>query len=300
MSRGKRVGIAVAAAIASLALLAPAAQANHHLMKITEVYPGTGANPDSSYVEMRMYSAGETVVNGQSIRTYNATGTEIHSFAMTHNLTKGQNQSTVLIGDSFPPNAVTADFTDTALGTNLVPAGGAICFTSTVFGAIDCASWGNFIGNAQLPSSAGAPAAAIPDGSALTRDFSAGCPTALEVSDDTNNSSADFYLLDPDDLDPTPNSVTPTADLCAKPNTTLTSKPARKTKDKTPTFKFKSSPTGATFQCKLDKGSYKTCTSPTTARKLKLGDHTFSVRAKNQNGTDSSPAKAKFEVVKKK
>jgi hypothetical protein len=300
MHRGKGVGIAVAAAFASLAVLAPAAQANHHLMRITEVYPGTGANPDSAYVEMTMYSAGETVTNGQSIRTYNATGAEIHSFAMPGNLAKGNNQSTVLIGDSFPPNAVSADFTDTMLGTNLIAGGGAVCFTSTAFGPIDCVSWGNFTGNAVLPSSAGTPAQAIPDTSGLTRDISAGCPTALEASDDTNNSSADFDLIGFADLDPTPNTVTPTADLCAKPDTKLTKKPKAKTKDRTPTFKFSSTSGGASFQCKLDKGSYKPCTSPSTTKKLKFGKHTFSVRAKNRNGTDPSPANARFEVVKPK
>jgi hypothetical protein len=46
---------------------------------------------------------------------------------------------------------------------------------------------------------------------ALRRSISAGCPTALEASDDTNNSAADFAVTSPN---PRPNSVAPTETTC--------------------------------------------------------------------------------------
>jgi hypothetical protein len=46
---------------------------------------------------------------------------------------------------------------------------------------------------------------------ALRRTISAGCPTALEASDDTNNSAADFSVTTPN---PRKNSVAPTEMTC--------------------------------------------------------------------------------------
>lgn len=64
-------------------------------------------------------------------------------------------------------------------------------------------------------------------------------------------------------------------------------------------FGFSSDVAGATFQCKLDKGSFKTCKSPKTYM-VKPGKHTFSVRAVGAGGTDATPATYKFKVIKQK
>jgi hypothetical protein len=56
---------------------------------------------------------------------------------------------------------------------------------------------------------------------------------------------------------------------------------------------------GATFQCKLDKGSFAPCISPKTY-KVKKGKHTFSVEAVGPAGTDPTPATFSFKVKKKK
>lgn len=51
------------------------------------------------------------------------------------------------------------------------------------------------------------------------------------------------------------------------------------------------------FECKLDSGAYKPCTTPQTYKRLKKGSHTVSVRAVDQDGhKDSTPAKQSFKV----
>ena len=65
----KRIVILVAA----LFVIAPAsASASFHLMKITEVFPGTVGNPDSAFVELQMFQPGQNAVIGRSLRTYSA------------------------------------------------------------------------------------------------------------------------------------------------------------------------------------------------------------------------------------
>ena len=87
-----------------------------------------------------------------------------------------------------------------------------------------------------------------------------------------------------------------------KPNTILGSHPKKtiKTKKKKVKVKFgfSSNVKGATFKCKLDKGSFSKCSSPKTY-KVKLGKHTFSVEAVSAGGTDPTPAKFSFKVKKK-
>jgi hypothetical protein len=51
-----------------------------------------------------------------------------------------------------------------------------------------------------------------------------------------------------------------------------------------------------TFQCKLDKGSYKACRSPRTFKALKRGRHTLLVRARSGSAVDATPAKKTFKV----
>ena len=82
------------------------------------------------------------------------------------------------------------------------------------------------------------------------------------------------------------------------PQTTLTAGPRGSTRAKTATFRFKSSETGSTFKCKLDKGPWTTCRSPKTYRSLRKGAHTFQVRAKDKAGNvDATPAKRSWRVT---
>ena len=95
--------------------------------------------------------------------------------------------------------------------------------------------------------------------------------------------------------DPTPASQTFTVDVAA-PQTTIDSGPSGPTNDATPTFAFSSSESGS-FECRIDSGSYQTCSSPKTITSLADGTHTFDVRAIDVFGlADPTPASRTFTV----
>ncbi len=82
------------------------------------------------------------------------------------------------------------------------------------------------------------------------------------------------------------------------PNTTIASGPAEGStiSDNTPTFSFSSDP-GATFECKIDSGSFVACVSPITLPSLSDDSHTFAVRAiDSAANTDPTPAARTFTV----
>jgi hypothetical protein len=218
--RGRTFVGVLLAAFAALGLVAAGASATFHLIKVREVFPGTAAQPESDYVELQAFSPFQNQVQFGQLQVYNANGTTAGStFTPAGPLANNQDQRTVLIADStfgtvFP--GITPDSTDT--GLNLSPAAGAVCWpvNST---PIDCVSWGAFTGNASLPSSAGDPfqgsgaSGAIGDGKAIIRSISAGCPTFLEDSDDTND-GADFSEATPA---PKPNSAPVSEVSCSPP-----------------------------------------------------------------------------------
>ncbi len=293
--------------VAATALIPSSAAATFHEVSIREVFAGDSANADAEYVEFQAYSPGQEFIAGHTVTFYNATGEKTGTEPFDADVKNGQNQMTFLMATA----AAAARFgvvPDDSMAANLLkPEGGAACWES-----LDCVSWGSFSG--PLPSNAGSPAApgGIPDGQALRRTIAPGCATLLELSDDRNNSAVDFSAVFPE---PRPNSVAPAERACGSsgggggggrqggkggPNTILKGKPAKKTTDRTPTFRFRSNEDSATFQCKLDGKPYKKCTSPFTTKRLALGPHTFRVRAKHQGDLDSSPATYRFKVVAKK
>lgn len=62
-------------------------------------------------------------------------------------------------------------------------------------------------------------------------------------------------------------------------------------------FSFHSPTTGASLECKLDRGAYVACVSP-KKYKVKSGKHKFSVRAVKGGVVDPTPVSFKFKVVK--
>lgn len=81
------------------------------------------------------------------------------------------------------------------------------------------------------------------------------------------------------------------------PNTRLISGPSGFVRTRRATFKFSSSETSSSFECKLDATAWAACSSPKSYTGLSDRAHTFNVRAKDQVGNvDASPAKRSFTV----
>jgi hypothetical protein len=74
-------------------------------------------------------------------------------------------------------------------------------------------------------------------------------------------------------------------------------KPPAKTRDRTPTVKFKATAAGATYRCSVDGKPLKACRSPFTAPVLNPGRHTIRIAAVAGGAVDSTPAVASFKVV---
>jgi hypothetical protein len=278
-------------------------------MKIREYYPGLAATPNDVFLELQMYAAGQNVLSGHEIWVYDSTDTppepSVHELNPGPPLPNAQNQRSVLIGGSNVPGR---DYPEEFQHD---PAGGAICFVSTSgFGEIDCVEWG--VGDPMV--NAGNPAAptGIPDGQSLNRSIAPGCATLLEDSDDTNDSATDFALGVPS---PRNNAAVPTETDCSgggpgpgpgpgggsgdtnPPETTITKAPDKVTEKAKAKVKFQSNEAGSDFMCKLDKGTFKSCSSPFKKR-IDLGKHKFQVFAIDDAGNeDKSPAKAKFKRV---
>jgi len=130
---------------------APTAQATFHLIKVREVYAGTS---DDSYVELQMYAAGQTFLTNHAMTVYNAAGTLVHSSKFTSGLANGQNQATVLVGDTGVQAkfGVAPDLVDAELA---IPAAGeAACWNAGGLPS-DCVAWGNFSGAGALQAATG-------------------------------------------------------------------------------------------------------------------------------------------------
>src|SRR6266542_921870 len=146
---------------------------------------------------------------------------------------------------------------------------------------------------ARLYTSADCTGAVAATGSAA--DFaSPGLP--VTVADDTTTTFRATATDAAGNASPCSAAFTYVEDSTA-PDTTIDSGPSGATNDSTPTFAFSSGESSASFECKLDGGSFASCSSPSTTGALTDGAHTFSVRATDQIGnTDPSPASRTFTV----
>jgi hypothetical protein len=280
------IRLAGGALLLCLALMVPVqtAQATFHEVLIRELYPGSTAAPQSSFLELQMYSPGQNFVQNHSITVYGANGAALHTFVFPNDLPgEGVDQQTMLVGDSGVGEAfgVTPDLIDA--GFNLPAAGGAACWDG-----LDCVSWGNFSG-ATIPSS-GVPVddAGIPDGKAIERRISGGaCSNRLEPGDDSDDSASDFFDAAPSPVSyatvPTPPTCTPPPPT---PTVTIDGNPAAFTNSTEAKFEFHASSEATGFECRLDLGSYKDCTvgEKISYPGLVEGTHSFRVRAANANG----------------
>jgi hypothetical protein len=274
------------ATLACLALMIPArsAQATFHLVSISEVYPGSAAQPQSSFLELEEYDKEQNLVYNHSVVLYNATGGVTGTFTFPSDLPGiGANQQTMLVGDDGVQAAfgVTPDLVDPNF--NLPAAGGAACWEG-----LDCVAWGNFSGTTTPTSGVPADPPGIPNGKALARRINGGsCGNLLDEDDDTNDSDGDFT-----EATPTPQSyaTVPVPPDCVPPPPTLSTlidtKPATVTSSPEASFTFHASSTPTGFECRLDLGAYADCSpgSVTYLGPLSEATHRFRVRALNANG----------------
>ncbi|MDQ3877821.1 MAG: hypothetical protein M3290_05655, partial [Actinomycetota bacterium] len=180
-----------------MAVWAPPAAATFHLIKVREVYAGSATDPMSQYVELQFYSANQIFLAGHKLTAYDATGKDVGDFTFTSIVSNAADQSYVLLATPQAESqfGVTADLAMTPV---LTAAGGKVCWATDQTPPVDCASWGSYNGPADDAGNPFAPSTGIPPGSAMQRKISAGDPSKLEAEDDTNNSSADFQLAQPD------------------------------------------------------------------------------------------------------
>jgi hypothetical protein len=282
----KRARFVLLACLASLvlALFAPSAQATFHLISITQVYPGSAAHPESSYVELQMYAPEQNFVANHFVELLDANGDSIKKLTFAEDLpSPSVTLQTILIGD----DGVEATFGSKPdlmdPGFKVPAAGGAVCWDT-----IDCASWGDFTG-ATTPSS-GVPAdpPGIPDGLALRRFVSGGnCGNRLDGADDSDDSEEDFG-----DGVPSPQSyaTVPPPPGCTSalptPVTTIVERPANPTNAASAKFSFEADPAAEGFECRLDLGAFSACDAGSVDyTSLAGGVHSFRVRGVNANGT---------------
>jgi hypothetical protein len=91
--------------------------------------------------------------------------------------------------------------------------------------------------------------------------------------------------------------VPPAVPDTTAPETTIKKQPKRKSSKAKAKVTFTADDPEATFECKLDKSGYKSCSSP-FKKKVKDGKHKFQVRATDAAGnTEQTPAKAKWKVI---
>ena len=197
------IGLALAVALSCTAAAAPSASASFHLIKISEVFPGTGPEGDDAFIELQMYAAGQNQVGPGSVcyRYYTEADASTSSGScLSGPVDNGENQRTVLIGDLdlFTEADFQTNFAN-MFQENETNGYGAVCVSFSGQAPVDCVSWGAFTAPGPLLDGgiAGTPEAALPAGMSATRSISAGCPTLLEASDDTDDSAADFAPATP-------------------------------------------------------------------------------------------------------
>ena len=284
MRRGLRIALATGAGIVAFA---PAAQADHHLVSISEVFPGTSDQPGADFVELQMYSSLQNNFGpAASLTFYNASSGTVSNLDLS-DVTSGLNQRTLLAGTSTMETTFTVQADREYAGDLLSNAGGGVCLVSDTFPSpIDCVAWGT-----ATVAGAGASEAAIPDGSSIVRSIARGCNTLLEPSDDSGSSLADFAPAFPT---PQPNSQTGINSNC--PNTQITKRPKAKSTDRTPKFEFVG---GDDYDCKLDSEPFSECSNPYKPDRLSFGEHKLQVRATETDGSvDGTPAKYSWKIVR--
>jgi hypothetical protein len=80
------------------------------------------------------------------------------------------------------------------------------------------------------------------------------------------------------------------------PAASITGKPRRRTRDHTPTFRFRADAPSPGFRCRIDGRAYRPCDSPMTLGWLGDGDHLFNVFALDANGQPGGADSYRFVI----
>lgn len=91
----------------------------------------------------------------------------------------------------------------------------------------------------------------------------------------------------------------PRAPCPVAPDTTITKAPKKKARKRSTAFEFAANQPGSSFECALDGAGFAACTSP-LIRKVKVGKHSFQVRASAGGLVDQTPAVHSWKVKKKR
>ena len=242
-TRRKMFGAVFGTALIALLVSAGSASASFHLIKIRSIFRSPSAS--GAFIELQMYADGQNLVGGHTIRVCPPNGIICSVFVLPSNVANAQNQRRILVGDSTAPGL--PDFTLPGLGTSLtnsppeVPPAGTRSIASP-----GARSRGRRICPAPPGPQSRAASAAQWSASATSL---AGCPTALDEADDTNNSAADFGFAVGYPLHN--NSVTPSEVLC--PPTPMPTTTKTKTKKCKKHKKKKSGAYSAKKKCKKHK-----------------------------------------------
>ena len=178
----------LAALVATLAVAAPPAAANHHLIRITEVFGGAQANPSVQFVELQMYNANQQFIHDTRLHFLTPAGADDGTFTFPTDVANGADNATILAATSQAAAffGVTPDLT---ISPVMDRAGGKVEFIGRpAFGILDAFSWGSYSGaSTGTGTPFGQGAGGLPLGLSAVRD----------VSVDTGNSAADFDAEQP-------------------------------------------------------------------------------------------------------
>jgi hypothetical protein len=198
----------------------------------------------------------------------------------------------------------TVDHMTVELARSAIPADGATATTGTVK-AYDSA--GHLLIDPQVEVSSSDPGQVIGtpvgDGSGLS-SFSIRASTlvgnaVITAKEASTGAQAIAVLTQAATLPQTEAGVTPARSGYFLPSTVITAHPKQRTRDRTPTFRFRSE-TSSAFRCRLGDRAYRPCDSPISLGRLSLGKHVFRVVAVDGNGQPGSAADYRFVVVPRK
>jgi hypothetical protein len=280
--------LALCAALTGTALAAPSASAVEELL-VREVYAG-GAHNDS-YVVLQASSPGQNFATGYTLTAYGSAGGVIGAGTFQSDFPNGESQMTLLIADTaYLSSFVGGPVPNLSMpGLNLSPAGGAVCWEE-----FDCVAWGSFSGTTPSPTGEQANAMTTSQRYVLNRDIDAGCPSALDLDDDTDDSRDDFTQHLPN---PRNNASLIPEIVCDAPSAAIDSKPPAETDSTSAEFTFHSIPAGAELECRLRGEVFASCESGSKAYSgLAEGHHQFQVRARNTPDPAGNPASFRWEV----